>query len=293
MIQQRLSDNKKRRIKSLVKIEVESVDQESKVTFARSDSRNLYIERKWFGRAPLTKLRVGIHYLRVCARSDLQLLDMDGWPFVTVRRGENTIVRTSNHPTVLTIISVYHTTSHNAPGLFYRLIGPPTGLISAMVIVKHWLSVCRIRWSNSTSAGLFNLNLLLFTYLVGVFSSPLQVARETSSPQYLVIENVGLVISPKSGSQLGYILTLKISIPGGASDRTGYDWIVAVLNYLKECSDSGVGLTFGTIEWLKGTIQVNVNGVIADIKKSQKVEVDKLAPVVQHVQDTTAGFGKG
>ncbi|KAJ3931527.1 MAG: hypothetical protein NXY57DRAFT_961668 [Lentinula lateritia] len=183
---------------------------------------------------------------------------------------------------------------------------------------------------------LFTLNLLLFTYLVGVFSSPLQVARETSSPQYLVIENVGLVISPKSGSQLGYILTLKLTndtvlaytrdsnrkvvpcpiperhgeinlrfglitplakdlntLPGGASDSTGYDWIVVVLNYLKECSDSGVGLTFGTIEWLKRTIQVNVNGVIADIKKSQKVEVDKLAPVVQHVQDTTAGFGKG
>lgn len=195
MIQQRLSDNKKRRIKSLVKIEVESVDQESKGTFARSDSRNLvckysiftlqvqhleyevrleihnwstkyrgcretqywrgsfcmhtvhgiviqYIERKWFGRAPLTKLRVGIHYLRVCARSDLQWLDMDGWPFVTVRRGENTIVRTSNHPTVLIIISVYHTTSHNAPGLFYRLIGPPTGLISAMVVcgcgIEFW-----------------------------------------------------------------------------------------------------------------------------------------------------------
>ncbi|KAF8823218.1 hypothetical protein F5879DRAFT_467817 [Lentinula edodes] len=183
---------------------------------------------------------------------------------------------------------------------------------------------------------LLTLNLLLLlTYLVGVIASPLQVAREISSPQYLIIENAGLVISPKPGSQLGYILTLKLTngtvlaytrdsnrkvvpcpiperrgeinlrfglttplaknldtLPGGASDQTGYDWIVAVLNYLKKCSDSGVGLTSGTINWMKETIKAKVNDVIADIKESQKAEVDKLAPAVQHVQDATAGFGK-
>ncbi|KAJ3849010.1 hypothetical protein EV368DRAFT_67790 [Lentinula lateritia] len=287
---------------------------------------------------------------------------MDGWSFVTVLRGEKTKVRvTSNHPTVPII------TQRARAVLSKSFDWAPDGLDFSVVIAKHWLNVC-VSFSNSgtfyvhfvhTSTSpphfpdvsppeimhctmpfrrLFILDLiLLLNCLMGVIAFPLQVSRETSSRQYLVIKNAGLIISPKSGSQLGYILTLQLTngtvlaytrdsnrhvvpcpipkrhgevtnlriglttplakdlnnLPGGASEQTGYDWIVAVLDYLKRCSDSGQGLTPGTIEWTQETIKANVKSVIGKIKKSQKAEVDKLAPAVQHVvQHTTAGFGK-
>ncbi|KAJ3806031.1 hypothetical protein F5876DRAFT_69285 [Lentinula aff. lateritia] len=260
---------------------------------------------------------------------------MDGWSFVTVLRGEKTKVRvTSNHPTVPII------TQRARAVLSKSFDWAPDGL--DFMNVEH--SDCetlveRLLFdSGSLAFVVIPSSSLYFNYcLMGVIAFPLQVSRETSSRQYLVIENAGLIISPKSGSQLGYILTLQLTngtvlaytrdsnrhvvpcpipkrhgevtnlriglttplakdlnnLPGGASEQTGYDWIVAVLDYLKRCSDSGQGLTPGTIEWTQETIKANVKSVIGKIKKSQKAEVDKLAPAVQHVvQHTTAGFGK-